>query len=460
MRRLPIRARVTLAFAVVIAIALATTGFFLHSQLEKRLNESINEGLTSRAGQLSAVLRDSGAGLRRTAAHASLLEAEDTLAQVLNPSGRVIDSTGQLEGRPVLSAAQLRRANAGPGFFRAAALPGIDGATRLFAAPVELTNETLIVAVGSSVQDRDEALASLTKLMLIGGPVALLLASLAGYAVAGAALRPVEAMRARAAEISAGEPGERLPVPPAGDELTRLGHTLNGMLGRLEDALARERRFVDDAAHELRTPLALHKTELELALRYEADPVELRKAIASAAIEIDRLIQLAEDLLVVARTEDGELRVSAERLDADSLLSTIAQRFRARAEEAGRSIATDSGSGVEVHGDRLRLEQALTSLVDNALRHGEGEVSLRAAATGDGVELHVSDGGPGFETEFLPRAFERFSRADPARGRGGAGLGLSIVDAIARAHGGRALAANSPGGGADVWLDLPRPGST
>jgi len=446
---------VTLAFALVMAIVLAAIGIFLRSQLESRLNESIDENLNQRAGQLSVVLRESGAGLSRAGA-GSLLEQEDTLAQVLEPGGEVVDSTAQLQGEPALDQSQLAAAAERAQFAERAALPGVEGPVRLLGAPVTVDgDDELIVVVGSSLEDRDEALAGLTRLLLIGGPIALLLASLAGYGVAAAALRPVEAMRGRAAEISAGDPGERLPVPPADDELSRLGQTLNAMLGRLEDALARERRFVDDAAHELRTPLALHKTELELALRYGAGEQELRGAISSAVVEIDRLIQLAEDLLVVARAEDGELRISPEDLGAHDLLETVVERFRARGEKEQRPLVVDAEEALRLRGDRLRLEQALTNMVDNAFRHGEGEVTLSAAAEDGGVRLGVRDYGDGFEQGFVPRAFDRFSRADAARGRGGVGLGLSIVDTIARAHGGRAGAGNLPGGGAEVWIELP-----
>jgi signal transduction histidine kinase len=231
------------------------------------------------------------------------------------------------------------------------------------------------------------------------------------------------------------------------------------MLGRLEAALERERRFVDDASHELRTPLALHKTELELALRYATDEEELRAAIASAGEEIDRLIQLAEDLLVVARSEQGELTVARDEVPLPELLSTIGERFRARVEQSKRPLVVDGGDGA-VRGDRLRLEQALTSMVDNALRYGDGEVRLWARRNGSRVELHVSDDGPGFPPDFIDRAFERFTRADAARTRGGNGLGLAIVDTIARAHGGRGMATNTPGGGADVWIELPTGGSS
>ena len=297
--------------------------------------------------------------------------------------------------------------------------------------------------VQDALGDRDEVLASLLGLLLVVGPVALLLAAFAGYRLAGAALRPVESMRREAAEISSETSGRRLPVPEARDEVRRLGETLNEMLERLDEGLARERRFVADAGHELRTPLALLRTELELALRRERSPEELAAAIRSATEEVERLIRLAEALLVLDRSGEAALRL--EELDARELLDAVARRFAA----APRARSSVSGGG-SFRGDRDRLEQALGSLVDNALTHGDGTVRLEAERADDEIVLRVSDDGPGFPDDFLPHAFERFSRADEARTSGGAGLGLAIVDAVARAHGGRATAA-----GATVTLVLP-----
>jgi signal transduction histidine kinase len=353
---------------------------------------------------------------------------------------------------PVLRPAQLREAAATPQFFERGGLPGVEGDARLLAAPAANGGRAAIVVVGSSLEDRDEALSSLASLLLIGGPVALLLASAAAYWLATSALRPVEAMRRRAAEISARSPGERLPVPESRDELHRLGTTLNEMLGRLEEALQRERRFVDDASHELRTPLALHRAELEMALQYQSDAGELRRAIASAVEEADKVIDLAENLLVLARA--GE-RPAAADVDVRGLIVNVAERMRPAAERANRRLVVGEADAVTVRGDRGRLERALANLVDNALRHGSGDVEISARAAGSSVSLHVTDRGAGFPADFLPRAFERFSRADRARAGNGTGLGLAIAAAIAERHGGRAGAANRPDGGADVWLELP-----
>jgi two-component system OmpR family sensor kinase len=227
------------------------------------------------------------------------------------------------------------------------------------------------------------------------------------------------------------------------------------MLDRLDAAFARERAFVADASHELRTPLAILRTELELALRGDREREDLEAAIQSAAEETDRLSALAEDLLVIARADQGQLPIRRQSLYADDLLETLARRFAARTTAEQRRLLADPAPGVQFDGDPVRLEQALANMIENALRYGRGPIRLSAEPSDGTVALHVRDEGPGFPPEFLPSAFERFSRADEARSRGGTGLGLAITAAIATAHGGRAGAANAAGGGADVWLELP-----
>jgi signal transduction histidine kinase len=307
----------------------------------------------------------------------------------------------------------------------------------------------LYVRLDGTLDDSSEAeaLETLLTALLIGGPIVLVLASLAAYRLAAAALRPVESMRREAEAISALEPDRRLDVPATADEIGRLARTLNEMLDRLETALERERRFVADASHELRTPLAALRTELELALRRERTPAELEQALASAAEETERLSQLAEDLLVLARSNGGVLPVRREQIDAEDLLAGVGERYTSRAVRAGRSLALSAPAGLIVTGDRLRLEQALGNLVENALRHGRGGIEVRAVPADGSVELHVTDEGDGLDPDEAFRPFARGDDADPA----GAGLGLAIVDVIARAHGGSAHAA-----AADVWVSLPK----
>jgi signal transduction histidine kinase len=261
-------------------------------------------------------------------------------------------------------------------------------------------------------------------------------------------------MRSRAATISAAETDARLPLPEAQDEIRRLGETLNEMLARLQAAFTRERAFVADASHELRTPLAILKAELELASRGPRTNEELGEAVRSAVDEVDRLSRLAEDLLVLARADDGRLPVRAEPQPLEPLVQAVACAFETRARATGREIKVDSPAGLEATVDALRIRQALGNLVENALRHGAGDVHVSAVHTNGDIELHVADHGPGFPAEFLPHAFERFTRGDHARARGGAGLGLAIVDAIARGHGGSVHARNTDDG-SDVWLVIP-----
>ena len=310
--------------------------------------------------------------------------------------------------------------------------------------------------MGASLEDRDETLRGFLVVLLLVGPTALLLTSLLGYALATSALRPVEAMRIEAAAISGSDPGRQLPLPQSHDEIYRLGQTLNAMLARLDAALERERGFVADAGHELRTPLALLKAELELALRHPRTAPELEAAIHSAAEETDRLVGLADDLLLLARSDQRQLSLRHERLRVEDLLARVAHRLRRRAEAAGRTIEIDVPDELAIGADPRRLEQAVGNLVENALTHAQGSVRLTAVAHDTTVELHVRDEGAGFPPAFLPRAFDRFTRADDARSGDGTGLGLTIAEAIAEAHGGSAHARNLERGGADVWLSLPR----
>ena len=451
MTRVPIRLRLTLAFAVVMAVVLGATGLVLYLRFSATLGDTIDEGLGTRLADARALVRQSDGDLPSSDL---LAEPGEHLTQLLDTRGRVLDRASRYATRPAISGDTLARARRGTVRIERTRLPGVDTPVRLLAAPVTAGGGRVIVVVGAALDDRDEELAQLRTLLLLGGPIALLLASAAGYLLATAALRPVEAMRREAADISAGEPGRRLPASETGDEIGRLGHTLNEMLERLEAAFARERSFVSDASHELRTPLAILKTELELALRSGRSPEELRDALRSASEETDRLTQLADDLLVIARSDQGGLPIRTSPVDVRELMESARRRFGGRAAEAQVDLRVDAPSGLRAELDTLRVEQAIGNLVDNALRYGGGPVDLVARDGAGGIELAVRDHGPGFPPDFLEHAFERFTRADAGRSGGGAGLGLAIVQAIAAAHGGVAEARNLEGGGAEVLLVL------
>jgi two-component system OmpR family sensor kinase len=436
------------------AVVLALTGAVVYLRFQSNLDETFDQGLRSRAGDVSALIQHRDSALD-AAGRSVLVEQGESFAQILDAGGAVIDASPRLQAAPLLTPGQRRRATRETFILTRSNPFEPDEPARLLATPVQARGRRLVVVVGAGADDRNSQLASLALLLAIGGPVALLLASLAGYGVASAALRPVDAMRRKAEQITEDDPGERLPVGDADDEIARLGTTLNGMLERLQRAVDRERAFVADASHELRTPLAILKTEIELALRGERDADALRDALRSAAEETDRLTELAEALLVIARADGEGLALAPQALDTGELLDGVAVRFAARMRASGREIVIDDGPPARTTADPRRLEQALDNLVENALRHGAGAIHLGAAARDGTVALHVRDEGPGFPEPFIAEAFERFSRADPARGRGGSGLGLAIVQTIARAHGGVARATNDPDGGARVTIELP-----
>jgi len=457
MRPIPIRLRVAAGFAVAMALVLAASGAYLYLQLGADLNRALDQDLRLRADDLAALVAEPGGSLA-VESRGRLIERGESFAQLIDSHGRVLDATRPIGRRPLLDAVDLRRAVRQPRFTNRPTVPGLDEPARLLAIPVIRTGRRLVLVVGATRENRAEALRSLRTELLIAGPIALVVATALGYVLAGAGLRTVEAMRLRAAAISADRPGERLPVPATGDELQRLGGTLNQMLARLETALERERGFVAEAGHELRTPLALLRAELDFAVHHADSEAELRDAVREASAETDRLVALAENLLLIASSDQGELGLRIESLQAGDLLQSVSNRFAWRAAEAHRAIEVEAPAGLTLTGDRLRLEQALGNLLENALRHGDGTIGLAARETEVGVELHVTDQGSGFPAAFRERAFDRFSRADESHTGGGTGLGLAIVDAIARAHGGAANAATAREGGSDISISLPNAG--
>jgi two-component system OmpR family sensor kinase len=444
--RIPIRFRLTGAYAAAMAIVFAAAGFFLYQHLAASLDRTLAQDLRTRTADISALVKQADTALQSQS-------GRDGVAQVLRANGHIYDHTPGVGSRPLLTARQLARARQGSLLVSRVERGG--KGFRLLATPVTAQGLRLVVVAAAPLETRDNALATLRTELLIGGPVGLLLASLMGYLLAAAALRPVERMRGRAAAISASRLAERLPVQPSRDEVSRLGETLNEMLARLETALQRERSFVADASHELRTPLAHLKAEIELALERPRKREELTAALRSVGSETDRLSQLATDLLLLAHVDDGTLPIRREEVALDELLTAVAARFERRAHEAGRKLEASAQGSSRI--DRLRIEQALGNLVENALRYGAGTIRMSAVEVGDSLELHVTDEGAGFPPGFAAHAFERFRRADGSRTTGGAGLGLAIVAAIARAHGGTATVAPASGG-ADVLVRLPLTG--
>lgn len=451
--QLPIRTKVGLASAVSIAAVLLVAGLYVYLRVDRDLIHTLDKGLSSRAQTLLAGIDDSGIDFSD---ESSLIESDEAFGQVVSLDGEVIESSSGLKDEPLVAVTRLRQLDEPRYFTSEVATTNGTVEARLLVAP---SDEGPFAIVGASLEEHDEALTRLAGALAIGGAGALAVSAFIGWLMAGRALRPVERMRQEAAAISADEPGRRLPVPPSEDEIARLGETLNLMLARLEQALERERRFVDDASHELRTPLGILRTELELALRRARTREELEAALRSAAEESERLTTLAEDLLVLARSDRGLLPVHRENTDVGALIHEAVGRSSFSAQSKGVSIEEEGPERAVATIDPTRLRQALVNLLDNALRHSPtgSVVTVKHALLEDALEVSVSDQGPGFPSGFLESAFDPFTRSDEARTRkgGGAGLGLAIVRAVAEAHGGSASALNNATGGAKVVLHIP-----
>jgi signal transduction histidine kinase len=428
-------------------IAAAALTFVL--QLRASLDASVDAGLRARVRAVADEL-DSEGTLPQLGPTAQIV-------QLRAPDGRLLVSSPVAGTQPLLDATQRQRALAGQVSFTAT----VSGArSRLLATTVRVGGQRVLVVVGTASEVSDAAVDRVETALVVGGPPAVLLAGAGAWLLAGAALRPVERMRRQAADISDRDTGRRLAVPPTRDEIAALGATINDLLARMQEALERERSFVADAGHELRTPLAILRAELELAARPGRSRDELVDAVSHAGVETDRLIRLAEDLLLLARADNAQPFLRPVPLVLPELLGAAARGAEARAAARGVTVAVHTPAELTVVADPDRLRQAVDNLLDNATRHAPSGsvVEITATANGTGmIVVEVADRGPGFPVEFLPDAFERFHRADAARTRdgGGTGLGLSIVQAITEAHGGHASVGNRPGGGATVTLELP-----
>lgn len=444
MNRVPILVKLTAAFAAATLLMLAVAALFVYVRLRADVDDRVNANLRARATAAAAALTG-GTDLESVAVE----DPEESFAQVLSADG-VLEAVGSTIGEAI-TAEQVSRALKSD-LVTERRVNGIDGAARILAVHYESRDGAVVIAIGQSLRDRNEALSSLVKSFLLGGGVALLVASLAGYALARSGLAPVEAMRLRASQISANDDGEGLPLPPARDQIRRLGETLNDMLRRLRESYERERRFVDDASHELRTPLAVIQTDLEGALLAGGHSAIVNAALLSALDETHRLVRVAEDLLVLARAAGGQLPIDPRPMSLSGLLSWTQGRFGDIADASQRSISITTPPDLVIVADQDRLRQVMTNLVDNAMRHGDGDITLLATLTDDELTIEVSDQGSGFPESFAPHAFERLTRADPANRSSGPGLGLAIVHTIVDAHGGGATVDVGAPGRVRVWL--------
>jgi signal transduction histidine kinase len=438
-----VRVRATLGAVVVGGIVLVLASVALVAALHELLMRDVRTATQDLAR--AAVAQVSAA---EEPGDLTFPDDEDRLIQVRDADGAVIAASPTVEGLGPISQGP-------PGSVAELPIRLDDEWVHLFAvtALAETADGRFLVVAARPFDDVLESTQTLTNLLAVGIPLLLVVVALTTWWVVDRALAPVEAIRREVDGITAGELHRRVPVPASGDEIAGLARTMNRMLARLEDSQLRQRRFVSDASHELRSPIASIRQQVEVAQRHP-DRVTLPE-LADAVLEEDlRLQRLTEDLLLLARADEGTGWAAADEVDLDDLVAEEARRLRAD----GRLAVDLSGIGAgRVRGDAALLRRMVGNLVDNAARHAWSRVAVGVREDGSRVVLQVDDDGPGIPDEQRERVFERFVRLDDARSRdgGGAGLGLAIVAEVAAAHGGRASVRSSPLGGARLEVNLP-----
>jgi signal transduction histidine kinase len=447
-----IRLRVAAVFTLALAVAFALGSWLLASQLGTVVVRAVDAGLTTQLATASRLLPSAGPSARPSP---SALVPGDYVIQLVDPAGRVRAAGPEDGGLPLLTRHQQRLARRE----RIAVSTTVDGdSERVMAEPVQGRPGWIAVAA-TSLEAADSTVSALITRLAIGGSVFIVICGAGAYLLARAALAPVDRLRREAAALSDQDPAARLPVPRTRDEIAALAGTMNELLARLHGALARQRSFVADAGHELRTPFAVLSAELELAARPSRSQAELADAVSSAAQETARLARITNDLLTLASADERQLTTRPEPTVVATIITRSSEQAARRAADAGVTLRVSAEPDLTAVVDADRIRQAVDNLIDNALRYAPPGscIEISAAVAGPDVSIAVADSGPGFPAEFLPHAFERFRRPDDGRARaaGGAGLGLAIAEAIAEAHGGKAIASNRATGGAVVQLVLP-----
>jgi len=440
-RRSSVRARTTIAATLIFGVALTTGGVGLVTVLRSTMTDNVDIALRLRASDIGALL-EAGAQPKTVA----IVNEEDSFIQIVNGE-RVVASSVNVEGQGAVSGVP-------PGTVYTANLnPVDDSAFRVFVSSVLTSTGPLTVIVGNTLAPVNNTVRVTLITLAIGLPLLSLFAGAMTWIVVGRALRPVEGIRAEVAEIGATDLHRRVPPSTTDDEIGRLADTMNHMLDRIESGSIRQRRFVSNASHELRTPIATIRHQLEVALQHQGTTDW--PSVAGDVLDEDvRMQRLVDDLLWLARNDEGD-RGRTRLIDLDEVARNQARRQAPRS-----SVSTDLseiGAG-QVRGNEDELTRVVQNLVDNALRHAESKIAVIVRSDGSGhVVVHIDDDGPGVPEKLREEIFERFTRGDEARTRddGGAGLGLAIAGEIAARHRGMLTVARSPLGGARFTLTLP-----
>ncbi len=452
--QLSIRWRLALWYSAVLLLGLALFGAGIWLALEQKLVAGVDTRLAQKARAVQTVLELEQVTTDRAQAQMELSEFAKEV-----PDGQLIQIADAGGGFLVPAA--------GAPFFPAQWMSEAAGARtveqggrhyRVFVTKFDHAGQTYRALLGTPLDDVNAVIGELRNLLLAVVPAVLLVASIGGYWVSRRALAPVDEITRVAKSIHVQNLSSRLAVPRTGDELQRLSETWNEMLERLEGAVKRIRQFTADASHELRTPVTLIRSTAELALRRERGPEEYRIALAAIEGEAKRMTELTTSLLTLARADSDEIHLMLRPTNVAAVVSEAAEQNRAAAEAKGIALRTEaSGAVLEADANEAGLRRILLVLIDNALQYTAVSGSVTVGVRGDeaGITVFVRDTGEGIPPDALPHIFDRFFRAHPARSNGGAGLGLSIAQAIARAHGSKIGVESVEGMGACFSFTLP-----
>jgi signal transduction histidine kinase len=437
-----VRVRTTIAATVLVGLALLAGGVALVLAMRDALTDEVRDVARARAADTAAALE---AGTDPSFLTAGLdQDDDDAFIQILDADGEVVAASPLVRGDPAVA-----RPVAGES--AEVTITGEDDEFLAVAADADTDSYTVIAA--RTLDTVSESTSVVTDLLVIGLPILLAVAALTTWLVVGRALAPVESIRREVDAVSSADLDRRVPNPPGNDEIARLATTMNSMLERLERGQARQRRFVADASHELRSPVASIRQHAEVA---QAHPERttvgaLAETVAAENLRVERLV---DDLLLLTRADEHTLQLQQRPVDLDDLVFEEAQRLR---DATALRVDTTRVSAGRVSGDRAALWRALRNLGDNAVRHATSQVAFALSEQDGAVVLAVDDDGPGIAAPDRQRVFERFVRLDDARARdaGGSGLGLAIVAEVVGAHRGTITVGNSGLGGARFEVRLP-----
>ena len=443
-----IRARATIVAVGVVAIALLVIGSTLVFVLRGALTSALDEGVQQRAREVAAEIADENVEAATPSIDAA--PGDNTLVQIVDSKGKVLVSSPSIIGKPAIQTGLT------PGPTPTTAevqLPFVNHDPYIAAvmtAPARDKNVT-VISVQSLVPVQN-VIEVVVLLLLLGAPFLLLAVGVITWFTVGRGMASVDRISTRVESIGGRDLDERVPVPEARDEIARLAVTMNHMLARLESSALTQQRFVADASHELRSPLASMRASLDVA-QSAGGPEAWRDVEPVLSDEVDRMTRLVGDLLLLAKADEGALTLRLELVDLDDLASEEARRLRS---QTGLTISTRLAP-VQVLADRARLAQAVRNLVDNAVRFAQLELRISVRSDGQWAEIVVEDDGPGIPEESRKSVLDRFARQDGHRARdhGGTGLGLAITSEIVRLHSGELSISDSELGGAQLSISLP-----